>query len=159
MSSIEDFLHSIAYRNLFSYFNHFMAEPLFYVVVVVFALLAVLVVKKKGTKAAVIASLLLTGVLVLLLKSLYAEPRPCVGLSYCEPDFGFPSGHAALSFAVAFNTFGTNYFYYFIAFAVLVALSRVISGLHTFPQIVAGMILGFIVSTTVNLVVQKIVSK
>ncbi|MFH1246833.1 MAG: phosphatase PAP2 family protein [Candidatus Micrarchaeota archaeon] len=132
-----------------------MQDSVFAFVVVLLALLAVVLVKGKTSKASVVLSLAITALLVLLLKLLYAEPRPCAGLPWCDSDFGFPSMHSALSFSVAFSTFGTVYFYGFLLLAVLVALSRVASGLHSFPQVVAGMVLGVLVPMVVSLVLSK----
>ncbi len=150
MSSIEVFLQSLAGAEWFKVFNYFMQDPVFIVVIAVLALLAIVLVPRKSSKASVLLSLVLTSILVTVLKQLYADLRPCTGLENCDVDFGFPSGHASLAFALAFTTFGTKYFYVFIAVAVLVALSRVASGVHSFPQVVAGMVLGFFVSTIVN---------
>ena len=147
---IEDFLHSLASTGWFQFFNYFMQDALFIPLVAVLALLAIVLLKDKGAKATVVVSLILVSILVTILKQIYADPRPCDGLLDCEAGYGFPSGHSSLAFTLAFATFGTKYFYAFTAFAVLVALSRVASGVHSFPQVVAGMVLGFLVSTSVS---------
>ena len=147
---IEDFLHSLASTSWFQFFNYFMQDALFIPLVAVLALLAILLLKGKSSKAIVVLSLVVVSVLVTVLKQIYSDPRPCDGLLGCEGGFGFPSGHSSLAFTLAFTTFGTRYFYAFTLFAVAVALSRVASGVHSFPQVAAGMVLGFLVSTSVN---------
>lgn len=149
---IEDFLHSLASASWFSAFNYFMQDSVFVVVVAVLALLAIVLLPRKSSKATVVVSLVVVSILVTIIKQIYADPRPCDGLLGCEPGYGFPSGHSSLAFTLAFTTFGTKYFYAFVVIAVLVALSRVASGVHSFPQVAAGMVLGFLVSTSVNYV-------
>lgn len=159
MSSIEDFLHSFAGNDAFKAFNYFMQEPAFIVLIALFALVILWLKRDKYSRLTIIISLLVTLVLVTVLKQLYADPRPCVGLPGCEGDFGFPSGHSALSFSLAMNLFGASSFYLAIFLATLIALSRVVSGAHTFAQIAGGMILGVIVSTTIAIVFQKLREK
>ena len=159
MSSIEDFLHSFASNDAFKAFNYFMQEPAFIILIAFFALGIIWLKRDKYSRLSVVISLLVTLILVTVLKQLYGDPRPCVGLPGCEPDFGFPSGHAALSFSLAMNLFGVSSFYFAILLAVLIALSRVISGAHTFAQIAGGMILGVLVSTTIAVILQKLREK
>lgn len=147
---IEDFLHSLASTSAFQAFNYLMQDAAYIPLVAVLSLIAIVLLQTKSSKATVVVSLFVVSILVAVLKQIYADPRPCDGLLACEPGYGFPSGHSSLAFTLAFTTFGTKYFYAFIAFAVLVALSRVASAVHSFPQVVAGMVLGFLVSTTVN---------
>lgn len=147
---IEDFLHSLASTSWFQAFNYLMQDAVFIPLVAVLALLAIVLLQGKSSKATVVLSLFVVSILVTALKYIYADPRPCDGLPGCEAGYGFPSGHSSLAFTLAFTTFGTKYFYAFTAFAVLVALSRVASGVHSFPQVAAGMVLGFLVATTVN---------
>ncbi|MFH0713411.1 MAG: phosphatase PAP2 family protein [Candidatus Micrarchaeota archaeon] len=152
MSYIEDSLHSFAGNDLFKVFNFFMQDAVFAVVVLLLAVF--LVWRMRKSPVVVVGSLVVVFIAVQLAKLLYQDPRPCVGLDGCETGFGFPSLHSAMSFALAGTVFGTKAFYTLIAFAVLVALSRVISLQHSFPQIVAGAVLGFLAP----LLLQKLLS-
>ncbi len=58
---------------------------------------------------------------------------------------GFPSGHATTSFALAVTMtalLGIRWRWPLFAFAALIALSRVVTGMHYFTDVVAGAALG-----------------
>ncbi len=154
MSVIEDFLHSFSSNDAFKLFNAFMQEPIFIAVAILLTLATFFSLKKSEQRKAVLLSLLLAGVLVSILKQLYADPRPCAGLPGCEDGYGFPSAHSTIAFAIASHTFGMREFYFFLVLAVLIALSRVVAGVHSFPQVVAGAVLGFAISTSVAIFLQ-----
>ncbi len=77
-------------------------------------------------------------VLVLVLKPLIAEPRPCFASPSCETDYGFPSGHTTLAAALAFSQLRRKHFTLLLLLALLVAYSRVYLGLHSLSQVAAG---------------------
>ncbi|MDP3741866.1 MAG: phosphatase PAP2 family protein [Candidatus Micrarchaeota archaeon] len=156
---IEDFLRSFAGSEWFNAFNFFMHDAYFAPLVVLLTLTVLFLIPKKPTRVSLLVSLLLAAVLVYLLKLFYADPRPCAGLVDCESGFGFPSGHSTFAFTIATHTFGTKYFYAFLLLAVLIALSRVVAGVHSFLQIVGGAMLGFVVSTSVNIITAKFFDK
>jgi diacylglycerol kinase (ATP) len=64
---------------------------------------------------------------------------------------GWPSGHTALAFAVAtaigYSVSSAKAMILALFIAALVAQSRAESGAHTIPQIAAGAVLGFLLST------------
>ncbi len=154
---IEDFLRSFAGASWFKAFNFFMQDAYFLPLVAVLAVAVLVLIPRKATRVSLLVSLFVAAVLVYFLKVFYADPRPCAGLDWCESGYGFPSGHATLAFTLATHTFGTKYFYAFLLLATLVALSRVAAGVHSFEQVVAGAILGFVVSTSVNILLDKVV--
>ncbi len=153
MSVMEEFLKSFSQNALFTTFNALMQEPFFIIFMVLMAFIAILLVKKSVSRVSLLISLAVVAILVNSLKFFYGDPRPCDGLVSCEEGFGFPSGHAALAFAIATPTFGTKYFYFFIALAALIALSRVVAGVHSIPQIVGGAVLGFLISIILNILI------
>ena len=113
-----------------------------------------------------LAALLVTNVAVYLLKYLIAEPRPFLAMPNVEllitenevdsfrSSYSFPSGHTASSFAAAMviglkyklNFKGKSYrlLYPLIAFATMIAFSRIYIGLHYPLDVVFGAILGVI---------------
>lgn len=90
-----------------------------------------------------------------ILKNIFRTPRPFADALQVPPlyptDFSFPSGHATFAFASAYVF--TYYdkkrapLYYFLA--VLVAFSRVYFGYHYVHDVVAGAIIGALVSQMV----------
>ncbi len=83
------------------------------------------------------------------LKLLFKIPRPCVGLSFCDTGYSFPSGHAAVIFAAMtvaiIYSKSRKLDLAFLALAILVSLSRVFLGVHRIQDVVAGGLIGFAV--------------
>lgn len=98
---------------------------------------------------------------VSLIRFFYHRPRPFIDYGVNQlivnDGFSFPSGHAALFFALA----AIIYFYNkklgwaFFAAAFLMGLSRVISGVHYPTDIVAGAIIGIVSAYAVFYLVKK----
>ena len=61
---------------------------------------------------------------------------------------GMPSGHAEISTIVSLLLYNYNYInqYLCIFIIVVVSLQRVVSNMHTFPQIITGIIMGTLYS-------------
>ncbi|MDD5721532.1 MAG: phosphatase PAP2 family protein [Candidatus Pacebacteria bacterium] len=90
-------------------------------------------------------------------KILFHTLRPFVVFSQVRPLFGetgfaFPSGHSAVASALAFALFYINkkISYIFMLFALLIGVSRVISGVHFPIDILGGFIEGFIIAYLAN---------
>lgn len=89
----------------------------------------------------------------LILKTIVAEPRPCLGLPAgstlwtCDASGSFPSNHAAMAAAaaVALLFVDRTWGWLAIGFALLMAGSRVYIGAHYPHDVVAGLILGALV--------------
>ena len=107
-----------------------------------------------------LVALLLANVAVYLLKIIVAEPRPFIVLPNViqlvseSEAYGFPSGHAASSFAVM-TMIGLKYRLHFkgktyrllyplLAFASLIAFSRVYIGVHYPLDVIFGAIIGIL---------------
>lgn len=91
-----------------------------------------------------------------LLKNRFKRQRPFESMEgihclYVPPDkFSFPSGHTAAAFLFYFNI---SFYYpalapWFLLWAILIALSRVVLGLHYPSDLIAGLLLGKISSLT-----------
>src|SRR5438445_13724842 len=103
------------------------------------------------TAVASAGSAALIGVgLFMLLKKLSGRKRPCEIEPHCwatllPPDqFSFPSGHTITAFAVAI---GLGEFYpallpVLLLFALLIATSRILLGMHFLSDVVVGALLG-----------------
>lgn len=117
---------------------------------------------EKGKRAAILglAALLISNVIVLVLKSLVAEPRPFIALKNVDllvkssGTYSFPSGHTASSFAAA-TIIGLKYhlkikntkiqlIYPLIAFAAIIGFSRIYIGVHYPLDVLVGAIIGSI---------------
>jgi membrane-associated phospholipid phosphatase len=90
-------------------------------------------------------------------KILFHAFRPFIVFSQVQPLFGetgfaFPSGHSAVASALAFALFYINkkIGYVFMFFALLIGVSRVISGVHFPVDILGGFIEGFIIAFIAN---------
>ena len=91
-----------------------------------------------------------------ILKHIFQRTRPFLTLyshvllfqANCPKYFSFPSGHASTAFAAAtvltFFDKKRNWFYYTIA--VLISYSRIYLGCHYFLDVLAGAILGWLIS-------------
>jgi membrane-associated phospholipid phosphatase len=77
---------------------------------------------------------------------------PQVYSLFPETGFAFPSGHSAVASALAFSLFFINkkMGYVFMFFALIIGVSRVISGVHFPVDILGGFIEGFIIALIVN---------
>jgi diacylglycerol kinase (ATP) len=100
-----------------------------------------------GSSGVTVLALGLTGLAVLGIKAATHEK----GASFVRG--GWPSGHTALAFAVAaaigYSLGSAKAMVLALFIAALVAQSRVESGAHTIPQVIAGGLLGFLLATAV----------
>lgn len=79
-------------------------------------------------------------------KAFLQVERPCTetpGKIPCPLDFSLPSIHALIAFTLAIVAVGNRSFPFYLLFALFVAFSRVYLGVHTIPQVMAGLALAF----------------
>jgi len=96
----------------------------------------------------------LTYSISLLMKDFLAIPRPCLGLPMCPLDFSMPSSHSAVAFA-ALGVLGYLSTHLVLILAVILALSRVVEGVHTWPDVILGAVIGLIVANLVYKAYEK----
>lgn len=104
-----------------------------------------------------------------VIKDLYFSPRPFLILDNINLLFehgendSFPSGHASFFFALAtaayfyFRKFTILYTLYF-AGALLIGISRIIAGVHWPMDILAGYVLGGLISYIIYLLYNRVIS-
>ena len=108
-----------------------------------------------------ILSVFVTGglawVIAKILKYIIPSPRPFVIFSqvhsvFPETGYSFPSGHATFFMALAFSIFFLHKKagYFFILFALIIGVARIIGGVHFPLDILAGFALGAIVAVSVK---------
>jgi undecaprenyl-diphosphatase len=93
--------------------------------------------------------LLARGLVVEVISFFYERPRPYVALVFkpliaLEFSASFPSGHAAVFFALAMTAYfiRRRWSYYFFAGALLVSLGRIFVGVHWPADVLAGAAVG-----------------
>jgi undecaprenyl-diphosphatase len=101
-----------------------------------------------------------------LVKIIIQAPRPFLVFGDIVPllqptDYSFPSGHSTFFMALAVAVFlcHKKAGYYFIFFALLIGISRIIVGVHFPIDILVGFILGTIIAYLVRVIYDKIFKK
>lgn len=95
-----------------------------------------------------LSAILSRGLLVPLIRFFYHRLRPFDALDiqalFTSSSFSFPSGHAALFFALSFFVFlfSKKIGLLFLSFSLIVSLFRVSAGVHFPSDILGGMIVG-----------------
>lgn len=160
-------------RTVLYFFNRDLANPVFDILFVtisgsvfVFTLIAILILIvaiKGGAKGRLVAILAIVCFAITdpsahyILKKLFCRLRPCHSFDDlrliigCGGLYGFPSNHAANSFALAFVF---SFFYrrltaILFSVATLICLSRIYLGKHYLSDVVAGAIFGVLVAVFV----------
>lgn len=153
---IFEVLHSLADRSVFvDDLIGFLAKYLIYFLVA--GLLVYLYRMKSSARERVFAFITLTlsavlsrGIFTEVIRFFYDRPRPFDVLNitpiFLDDNPAFPSGHTTFLFALAFALFYFNKKagWWFTALAFLVALTRVIAGIHWPSDILGGIIVAFI---------------
>jgi undecaprenyl-diphosphatase len=98
-----------------------------------------------------------------VIKLLFHTQRPFLALPNVsslipENGFAFPSGHATFYMALAFAIFLSHKKagYFFMFFALLIGIARIIAGVHFPVDILGGFILGILIAYFIKFVYKKI---
>ncbi len=105
------------------------------------------------------------GIVTEVVRLLYQRPRPFLVLDFTPLvdaiGAAFPSGHAAFFFALAFvflwlkRTWG----WWFLAFAVMNGIARVVAGVHWITDILGGVIAGAIGFAVVFMLLRSVLAQ
>ncbi|MEK7819215.1 MAG: phosphatase PAP2 family protein [Bacteroidota bacterium] len=124
--------------------------------------------KSKITTLFLILTLIITDqVSSQFLKHFFERVRPCFEtenirlLVPCGGGFSFPSSHAtnAFAFVTLFSKFYKNYKTHYLVFGFLIAYSRIYVGVHYPLDILAGAIVGFVISYFILFCIKKSLPK
>lgn len=130
-----------------------------------------LFIPKKTRKAGIMSGVALLGSLIInnnIIKNIVQRPRPFVTFTDLQiliptpSEFSFPSGHTSSSFAAA-GVFYSNLPKKFgvpaVILAGLIGLSRLYVGVHYPTDVIAGIIMGILLSSGAELLVNFIAKK
>lgn len=180
------FFYNLSHKsNFFDYFVSFLAKDFPNIVIIlsiVFLLYhhEVLLYKRKSNNEAIwdsfrvfkqkwkeIVLVFFSGIfawcIASLIKIIIKAPRPYLALENVVPllnktDFSFPSGHATFFMGIAFAIFFSHKKagYVFMFFALIIGITRIITGVHFPIDIITGFILGAIIAYFVKLAYSKL---
>lgn len=125
---------------------------------VITAVLLILFIAKRDKSFIVCsAGLAATYGLTYLIKFIILRPRPSLITAHLAFGPSFPSAHAAMAFFLAGFVTGLNkkYAALFYIIAVLVSASRVLLRLHWLSDILAGALLGYLMSKAFLVLLKK----
>lgn len=135
-------------------------EGLFWIGIALIFLVYFFIAPKKMKKQvfmfsfSVLLAVTISFLVVYGMKAIFKISRPCLGLPDCPENYSFPSGHAAVIFAVA-TTLAFHYkdkrlgIMLFIL-GCFVAISRLMIGVHTIEDIIGGSMIGIVIGILVN---------
>jgi undecaprenyl-diphosphatase len=169
-------LYGLAHQSIFFDKLIIFVADIFPYIVVIFAIIFLLFhhevllsknpLKELSQKWIEIVSAFFSGVLAWIvaevLKILLHTPRPFIAFQnvvglFPETGFAFPSQHSTFFMALAVSIFFINkkIGYIFIIFAIFIGCARIIAGVHFPIDVLAGFILGIIISIILKHIFKK----
>lgn len=179
---MSDFLYSIDLE-IFHFINGTLSNPVFdkffpFITniqhwLIAYLILWFILLLNGGKKGKIVAISLLFLIIITdqissnLLKNYFERIRPCNVLENinilvsCTKSFSFPSSHATNNFSVAvfLYKFYPRFKWAFFTIATLMALSRVVVGVHYPSDIFAGAVIGSIIGYIFSLIISFISKK
>ena len=110
----------------------------------------------------ILMALLVVLILSVAIKEVLQFPRPCeeiVGKIACPLGNSFPSVHAALAFTLAVAFLNKPSYWYNLAFALIVAFTRIYLGVHLLGDIAASLVVAIIGFSVVDRIWRKYYDK
>lgn len=108
------------------------------------ALITLIALTRFERKKVFVIALVLAVLLSMGAKQYYGVDRPCAGENWCPDSYGFPSIHSTVIGVFLVASLGSPWVFLFIPASALVAYSRVWLGVHSLPQVMAGLAMGAI---------------
>ncbi len=160
-SNIFYFIHSVAGKSvILDNLIIFFAEYFPYVMVIILFVFLLKEAISIREKIYIFSYTLLSGFLgrglIEVIRFFYHRPRPFIQYNFIplvsESSYSFPSGHAIFFFAFSFSVFFLHkrLGWLFISFSVLMGIARIASGVHFPSDIIAGAIIGYLISYAVE---------
>ena len=121
--------------------------------------------KREMLMVALISALVARGVVTELIRAAYHRPRPFSDLPvhnlFTDSAWSFPSGHATFFFALATAVYLYNKKWgtILLGAAILIAISRVVAGVHYPSDIVAGAGIGVLIAYLTYFIYKKLGEK
>lgn len=161
-------LNNLAAKNpVFDALIIFLADYIKYFLIGIFLLFLFFSARSSAQKIKIFSTAFISMLIsrfgaVDLIRFFYPRPRPFIiyQVNQLIPEGinGFPSGHAALFFALAMSVYFYNkkWGVWFFAAAILMGLSRVIAGVHYPADILGGAAVGILMSFLIFLAIDKV---
>lgn len=145
---------------------HTLTQPIIFFIVFTIIVIFILTTKKHENALLLCSSLAVTGILVTILKSIFKIERPENAILLLN-DYAFPSGHAALGFClttavsiIAIRNLEKRWqeasvITFFLLISICISYSRIVLGLHTYIQIIAGAVIGILIPSVIFYILNK----
>ncbi len=132
--------------DLFTVFSQILGNELVFSILL--GSLVLFAERRPQKRRKLLLAVLITFLLVISLKNFFAVQRPCrdaLTENGCPDlflsEYSFPSGHAAIAFLIMVAFLDKPSFPFFWAFALIVSVSRLYLGVHTFEDIAGSLVL------------------
>lgn len=128
---------------------------------VFFGLLILLIIflgeKRNDKRIKIILTIIVGLIIANWIKTVYLVPRPCLKplIVSCPNDYSFPSGHATVVFILALSFINKRTYLFYLLFALFVDFTRIYLAIHTFYDIVGGLVIAAITYYAMNLVIKN----
>jgi len=158
--------HNLFFNYFFSFFS--LQGNSFFIWILIIAIIIIIEeIHQPGTQKTdinfifyfLISFIAASSLVNFVLKPIFHRPRPPLGVwkleignwklnNRCPNDYSFPSSHAATAFAAAcvIAAFDKKRRWFYWGVAFLISLSRIYLGCHYFFDVLAGAVLGYLIS-------------
>lgn len=165
LKPIDDFVYnliSFINNDYFISFNKFitnLGDALFIIIVLIILLTYLLINKDKINFINTFLLVIISAIITLTLKNIFAVRRPNINQLIFIDGYSYPSGHSLNSFVFYKNISNilNNKIVKIISCILLflIGLSRIYLGVHNFSDVVAGMLIGYLVLSVDSYILSK----